>query len=74
MFSWTPYALVRIALVFIAGIIAGLYFPETLPIRYVDLLFAILVVVFSILTYLKWKGSLKYVNIGFVGIIALFLS
>lgn len=74
MFSWTPYALVRIALVFIAGIIAGLYFPETLPIRYVDLLFAILVVVFSILTYLKWKGGLKYVNIGFVGIIALFLS
>lgn len=74
MFSWTPYALVRVALVFAAGIVFGLYFPELFPIQPVNLLFACLVVGFTLLAYLKWKGRLRRVNVGFVGVITLFLA
>ncbi len=74
MFSWTPYALVRVALIFGAGIILGLYFPELLPIQIVNSSFVILFVGFTTIAYLKWKGRFKYLNVGFVGVIALFLA
>lgn len=74
MFSWTPYALVRVALVFAAGIVFGLYFPELFPIQLVNLLFAFLLIGFTIIAYLKWKGKLSYLNVGFIGVIALFLA
>ena len=74
MFSWTPYALVRVALVFAAGIVFGLYFPALLPILSVNLLFAFLLIGFTVIAYLKWKGKFRHVNVGFVGVIALFLG
>ncbi len=74
MFSWTPYALVRVALVFAAGIVFGLYFPELLPVRGVNFLFVFLSVGFTVIAYLKWKGKFRHVNAGFVGVIALFLA
>lgn len=74
MFSWIPYALVRVALVFAAGIVFGLYFPELLPIRATNILFAFLAVGFTSLAYLKWKGNLSHVNVGFIGVAALFLA
>lgn len=74
MFSWTPYALVRVALVFAAGIVFGLYFPELLPIHFINLLFSFLVIGFTAIAYLKWKKRLKYFNVGFVAMIALFLA
>jgi competence protein ComEC len=74
MFSWTPYALVRVALVFAAGIVFGLYFPELFPIQPLNLLFAFLLIGFTGIAYLKWKGKLKHINVGFAGVIALFLA
>lgn len=74
MFSWTPYSLVRIVLVFAAGIVTGLYFPEAVLIDFVSVTFITLVVVFTVLAYLKWKGVLRYFNIGAIGIVALFLA
>lgn len=74
MFSWTPYALVRVALVFAAGIILGLYFPELLPIQVVSFLFCVLLVGFTTIAYLKWRKKLKQFNVGFIGVIALFLA
>lgn len=74
MFSWIPYALVRVALVFAAGIVFGLYFPELLPIQPVNLLFIFLLIGFAVLAYLKWKDKLSHVNIGFIGVFALFLA
>jgi competence protein ComEC len=74
MFSWTPYALVRVALVFAAGIVFGLYFPKLLPVEIVIFLFTFLLIGFTGVAYLKWKSRLKYINIGFAGVIALFLA
>lgn len=74
MFSWTPYALVRVALVFAAGIVFGLYFPELLPIQLVNSFFTFLFIGFTTIAYLKWKGKFKYLNVGFAGVIALFLA
>jgi competence protein ComEC len=74
MFSWTPYALVRVALVFTAGIVLGLYFPELLPIAGVNFVFAFLFIGFTVIAYLKWKGKFRHINIGFAGVIALFLA
>lgn len=74
MFSWTPYALVRVALVFAAGIVFGLYFPELFPIPHTNFVFAGLSVSFTLLAYLKWKGKLRHVNVGYIGVIAIFLA
>lgn len=74
MFSWAPYALVRVALLFAAGIILGLYFPDLFPIGIVTFLFALLFGGFTLVAYLKWKRKLKQVNVGVLGMIALFLS
>lgn len=74
MISWTPYALVRVALVFAAGIVFGLYFPELLPIQGINVLFAFLFASFTLIAYLKWKGKFRHINIGFIGVIALFLA
>jgi competence protein ComEC len=74
MFSWTPYALVRVALIFAAGIVFGLYFPELLPIQGVNFIFALFVFAFAVIAYFKWKGKIRYFNAGFIGVIALLLS
>lgn len=74
MFSWTPYALVRVALVFAAGIVFGLYFPELFSVQVINILFAALLMAFTFLAYLKWKGNFKGFNVGFIGVIALSLA
>ncbi len=74
MFSWTPYALVRVVLIFAGGIVFGLYFPVLLPIQAATILFSCLAIGFTCVAYLKWKGKLKYLNIGFAGITSLFLA
>lgn len=74
MFSWTPYALVRVALVFTGGIVFGLYFPELFPIGRVNTLFTVLLIAFTVSAYLKWKGKLRQFNVGFMGVFALFLA
>lgn len=74
MFSWTPYALVRVALIFAAGIILGLYFPDLFPIHIVTFFFSFLFIGFTGVAYLKWRGKLKHVNVGVAGMIALFLA
>lgn len=71
---WTPYSLVRVALVFTAGIVLGLYFPDVLPISYANFIFASLSSTFIVIAWLKWRGFLKYVNAGFIGIFALFAA
>lgn len=74
MFSWTPYALVRVAFMFATGIVFALYFPEAFPIQWVNTILGITVFLFLTIAYLKWRGKLKYVNAGFFGIIALLLA
>ncbi len=74
MFSWTPYALVRIVLVYVTGIILGLYFPESIPIWFILYGFIGLTVVFGVLTFVKWKGRLKYVNIGWMALLAVLFA
>lgn len=74
MFSWTPYALVRIALFFIAGIILALYLPGTFPIHGVTVLFCGCASLFAMLAYAKWKGRLRSINIGALGLFALVLA
>lgn len=74
MFFWTPYALVRVAFVFAAGIVFALYFPEALPIRGVNTVFAITAITFIVAACLKWLGKLKHFNAGPFGITALLLA
>jgi competence protein ComEC len=74
MFSWTPYALVRVAFVFAAGIVFALYFPERLPIHLVNGGVAVCMSLFTVVAYLKWRGNLKRFNAGLLGMIALLLA
>lgn len=74
MFSWTPYALVRVAFVFAAGIVFALYFPSVVPIQAINIVFAVASIAFIILAYLKWLGKLKRINVGFLAIVAVLLA
>lgn len=74
MFSWTPYAFVRILLFFAGGILLGIYLPGILPKSFTEILFLILAISFIVFAYLRSKASGKFFNPGFIALIALFLA
>ncbi|MBX2966099.1 MAG: ComEC family competence protein [Cyclobacteriaceae bacterium] len=69
MFYWVPYTFVRIVCFLIAGILLGIYQPDSIPERLALLLFVGCVVLFFILAI--WK---RKINPGVIGLIAIFLA
>src|SRR5688572_29954728 len=74
MFAWTPYPFVRIVLFFCAGIVWGIYGPETLAIRWAQVLFGTFAVLFILISYLKSNEKLKTINPGFIGLFIILLA
>lgn len=74
MFSWTPYAFVRIVLFFIAGILAGVYFPSGISISLAWISFALLSFVFMAMAILRSRERMKTFNPGIVGLLAVFFA
>ena len=73
MFRWTPYAMVRISLFFIAGILWGIYHPGSIHERFGWLLLvAILASYFMIVAFLVNRHGLRILS-GALGLMAIFL-
>jgi competence protein ComEC len=74
MFSWAPYAFVRITIVFIAGILLGIYLPDCIHQSLAVILFITCGVLFLLLVASHIKGTLRFLNPGIFGIAAIFLA
>jgi competence protein ComEC len=73
MFSWTPYPFVRIVFLLVAGILLGIYLPDSISINVACILFGVLAALFIILSYFNSKG-IKIINSGFIGLPAILLA
>jgi len=74
MFRWIPYAMVRITLFFIAGILAGLYWPDVISESGALIIFACLLLgYFLTVLFLRESSALKTVS-GLIGLLALFVA
>ena len=73
MLTWIPYAFVRIVVLFIAGILAGIFFPTSISPLYAIIAFAVLVATYFFITWLSYRPH-KSTNPGFVGLSAVFLA
>lgn len=68
MFRWAPYTFVRILIVFTAGIISGIFFPDFLSIKYTAIA-AISLTLFYAVMFVVWNYVLFYrYNPGFIGL------
>lgn len=70
MFFWTPYTFVRISLFFIAGILVGIYQPDSIRERVALVVFFGLLLLYGTLFFFNWKKA----NMGFVGLCSLFFA
>ena len=59
MFKWMPYPFVRIVVFFIAGVLLGVYQPDIVNERLVQILLGVFVLLYIILFFVqqKWKES-----------------
>ncbi len=80
MFQWVPYPFVRIVAVLIAGVLAGIYFPDLLSNKRAIILLIFLSFAFVILYFLRkkiqhvsvWTGSVGLTMIFLIGYVHLF--
>ena len=73
MFRWVPYAMVRIAAFFVAGILLGIYHPNFLTLKTAQWLVAVLVLGYLLLYWLIPKRKRSPI-IGIVGLMAVMVS
>lgn len=73
MFRWVPYAMVRIAAVFIAGILLGIYQPNSLPLSKAQG-FAVALVLIYLAMYWFIPKPKRSPIIGIVGLMAVMIS
>ncbi len=74
MFRWIPYTFIRISIYFIAGIIAGIFFPDILPFKVAATGLVALVCIY-VACYLTFRFSGRsWFNLGFVGLPAVLLA
>jgi len=74
MFSWAPYAFVRIVILYTAGILLGIYYPDIIQEQWAINLFLILTALFVSVGIVKFRGALKFFNPGLIGLAAIFLA
>lgn len=73
MFRWVPYAMVRIAAFFVAGILLGIYYPNFLSLNTAQWLVAVLVLGYLLIYWFIPKRKRSPV-IGVVGLMAVMVS
>lgn len=73
MFQWIPYAFVRIVVFFMAGILAGIFWPEGISIVSSAVIFLSLLGVYFLLVIVS-KYRKRIINPGFVGLAAIFIA
>lgn len=71
MFRWVPYAMVRIAAFFIAGILLGIYQADVIPLDWAYLLLGLLVLLYLTI-YIALPKARRSVFVGAIGLTAIF--
>lgn len=73
MFRWIPYAMVRIAAFFIAGILLGIYQPNLIALRLAEIILFTLVAVYA-LFYWGISKKRRTLVLGVIGLFAIFFA
>jgi competence protein ComEC len=73
MFRWIPFVFVRVVLFFIAGILLGVYLADSISERIVQSLLVFFAALYFVLYLFKNRLSIK-IDLGFIGLIIIFLS
>jgi len=73
MFTWIPYAFVRIVVFFIAGILVGIYFPASITPLYAIIAFVVLSIAYFPLAWYYYQKNGSF-NPGFIGLTAIFVA
>ncbi len=74
MLRWIPYAVVRIVIFFIAGIILGIYQPDFLPQLYLEIIFALALLSYIAFFLLQRFYKRLLFNPGLLGLMIIFLA
>jgi competence protein ComEC len=72
MFRWTPYTFIRIATVFIGGILLGVYSPGVIPLLFSWIFLIVFASAFLLLLFLVKRLPKKYY--GLIGLPAIFMA
>ncbi len=73
MFRWIPYAMVRIAAFFIAGIVLAIYLPNSISLTLAETILITLVVLYGLAYWLVSKRRRSWVA-GVLGLLAIFFA
>ncbi|MEQ8425494.1 MAG: ComEC family competence protein, partial [Cyclobacteriaceae bacterium] len=74
MFQWIPYAMVRIAAFFIAGILLGIYNPQLLEPEFAQILLCGLVLAYLIYCLIARNQMKRTPLTGVIGLLAVFMA
>lgn len=74
MLKWMPYAMVRIAAFFTAGVLLGIYWPNVNSIQLATRLFLSLLLFFAVCYFFLKKSTLRSIAVGAVGLCAVFVA
>ena len=74
MFRWIPYAFIRIALYFVAGIVLAVFFPELIPEGTAIAILVMLVVLYIFCYFLFRFLRNSWFNLGIIGLPAIFIA
>ncbi len=66
MLRWIPYAVVRIVVFFIAGIVLGIYLPDFIPQQYTLIIFAAAILIYIVGFILQRLFKKMFFNPGFL--------
>lgn len=74
MIRWIPYTFIRITLFFIAGIILGIYLPDSIPEKYAEVLLVSLGIAYISFFILSKRINKNIFNPGIIGLFAIVLA
>jgi competence protein ComEC len=74
MTHWIPFALVRIVIFFIAGVVTALFYPDVIPSEYQAVWLSVFVVLYASLFMLHRRTRNRKFNPGIVALPAIFIA
>ena len=73
MIRWIPFVFVRIAVVFIGGILLGVYWPDILPEKLIAIVIVFLVLFYGVTYFVQRSRNHQWINMGFIALPVIFL-
>ena len=74
MLKWMPYAMVRIAAFFIAGVLLGIYWPDAISENSAAIFFFVFLFLFLACYFFLRKSKARPIALGIVGLCSIFIA